>query len=175
MRLCFLVQGVAAIIALLSLVGCNEKLSESPVKVVATNKAGKPGAGINIASASVLYVNPNEVLRTEIIFEVAKINSKIQVELTASEGVELLGSERIFMIEKATGDSPKIPLEIIAKTNGRFYVYFRCVQYDGETTSVRNLAVIIQSGNEPVKALQQEKPSGENLIVMPAEETISSH
>jgi hypothetical protein len=162
----------------LSTSACSDK-SQSNIKQSATSvketreKAIKPGAAIKLISPSIIYINPGEKSSTEILLETKESFGELDIEISAPVELELLDTSLKTTINLPS-NAIKIPISLLASANGRFYLKVLARINAADRDSFRNLSLIVQVGPEPVKTLQLKKTSDENIISLPAQETISS-
>lgn len=161
----------------LCLYGCSDKTQpqiKQPAVKQTQQKDVKPGASVKLISPSILTIDPNKQTSTEILFETTESSGEFIVELFAPTGLSLLNTPTQQTINLVSPGNIKIPISLLAVTNGRYYLKMHILMKKGDSIAVRNLAVIIQVGPEPEKAVQLKKTSGENVISLPAQETIST-
>lgn len=151
----------------------NIKQSLMPVKE-AREKAIKPGAAIKLISPAIVYINPGEKSAIDILLETKKSLGELSIELSAPAELELLDTPLKKIVNLPSNNAIKIPVNLVASANGRFYLNLLARISAADTASVRNLTLIVQVGPEPAKTLQLKKTSDENIISLPAQETISS-
>lgn len=139
-----------------------------------TQKEVKPGAPVKLISPSIIYINPNEQTPAEILLEVKETSGELQIELSSSAELNLLDTTMQQTISLTSSSTVKIPVTLLATANGRYYLKIHVRINNGDGTSARNLAVIIQVGPVTEKTVQLKKASGEHVISLPAHETIST-
>mgnify|MGYP006910062743 CR=1 FL=1 len=160
-----------------ALFGCMEKpVTEVtlPSKSVQATKTTKPGAAIKLVSNSLISITANELVHTEVVLEAMESGGELIIDFSSSQGLSLENISSPQTI-KFDGSAPvKIPVSLIATTNGRYYLNMHISLNNADTISVRNLAVIVQVGPLVEKAVKLQKTADENIIALPAQETISS-
>ncbi len=158
--------------------GCSDKTQPSLKQSVAQikqikQKEAKPGASVKLISSSILTINPNEKTSFEMLLEAKDASGELTVDLSVPDELSLLDTPMHHTINLSSSNI-KIPVNLLAVANGRYYLKVHARINNGDTTSERNLAVIIQVGPNAEKSVQLEKRSGENVISLPAQETIST-
>ncbi len=164
-------------IALIGLVSCQEKSSVSvqqqnsaSVKPV---KEAKPGAAIKLASSSIVFLNANDLTSVDLLLDANATKGILHFELSATNGLEILDTKIQGDLELAPAVPVKIPVKLRA-IDGRYYLNIQASIDNGDSVSSRSLAVIVQVGAEQEKNAQFKKSAGENVIPLPARETISN-
>ncbi len=169
--LCFIV------LILLNLTACNPKSAEiapTTVKHEKHEKHLKPGADVKFQSHSIIFVKGGEIVNTDLVLTTNERSGRLLLDLSVSEGLELLDTPKQIDAELSETKLVKIPVKLRAIRDGRFYLYLQASLSNGESTSSRSLALIVQAGPEIQQETQFQKPAGENLISMPAQETHST-
>ncbi len=164
-------------LAIIALLSCKEKpvadTMNAPEPVQAT-KTTKPGAAIKLVSNSLIAITANELAHTEIVLETVESHGELVVDFSSSQGLSLKNINTPQTI-KFNGAIPiKIPVSLIASANGRYYLNMHIRLTGNDAILVRNLAVIVQVGPVVEKSVKLQKTIGENVIALPAQETISS-
>ncbi len=141
-------------------------------------RQGKPGAAIKMISDSQVFVKPNDIALVELVLDVREIADVLTIELSPSEGLALVDTQGMQMIRLQPDLPAKIPVKIRASQNGRYYLNIHATLTGSDIALARNFALIVQAGDahkaDEAGALQLQKPAGEQLIVLPAQETISN-
>ncbi len=170
-------KSVLALFVTVALLGCMEKpVTEAtmPSKSVQATKTTKPGAAIKLVSNSLISITANELVHTEVVLEAMESGGELIIDFATSQGLSLKSISTPQTIKFAGSAPVKIPVSLIATTNGRYYLNMHISLNNADVISVRNLAVIVQVGPLVEKAVQLQKTTGENIILLPAQETISS-
>ena len=166
-----------ALLFIAAFFGCMEKSVTEIIatsKPVQTTKTTKPGAAIKLVSNSLISITTNELAHTDIVLETMESRGELIIDFATSQGLSLKNINTPQSI-KLDGSTPiKIPVSLIATSNGRYYLNMHISLNNADTISVRNLAVIVQVGPLVEKAVKLQKTAGENIISLPAQETISS-
>jgi len=173
----FTLKSGLGLLIILVLMGCMEKSVIEPSESLKTNqptKTTKPGAAIKLISNSLISVTANEQINTEIALEIAEPNGELIIDFSPSQGLRLVNTITPQAIPFYSSAPIKIPVTLIAATNGRYYLNMHISLKVADVISARNLALIVQVGSSVDKSVQLKKTAGENIIVLPAQETISS-
>lgn len=169
---------VLALLAIVMLLGCMEKsvtaVSTTPSKSVQATKTTKPGAAIKLVSSSLLSITANELAHTEVVLEAMESSGELIIDFSASQGLSLENISTPQIIKFDTSVPIKIPVVLMATSNGRYYLNMHISLNNTDAISARNLAVIVQVGPLVEQAVKLQKTAGENIIALPAKETISS-
>lgn len=160
---------------ILALVGCIEKPATETAlsKPVQAAKTAKPGAAIKLVSNSQISIAANELLDTEIVLETMESTGELTIDFSPSQGLTLNNTNTHQTIRFNNSSAIKIPVSLLATANGRYYLNMRISLNNEDSISVRNLAMIVQAGPLAEKAVKLQKTASENIIVLPAQETIS--
>jgi hypothetical protein len=166
-----------ALLLIGALFGCMEKsITEavSTTKSVQATKTTKPGAAIKLVSKSLISIAANELAHTEVVLDAMESAGELIIDFSTSQGLRLENISAPQTI-KFDGSAPiKIPVVLMATSNGRYYLNMHISLNNNDAISARNLAVIVQVGPLVENAVQLQKTTGENIILLPAQETISS-
>lgn len=164
-------------IGLLCLWGCQPK-TEAKKEAVARVKEAKPGAAIKLISDSLVTMNVNDVTPFGLVLDVKESSGYLTLELSAGDGLELLDTPIKQSIQLSQDPLVQLPIKLRAVENGRYYLHIHAAINNGDSPSTRNLALIVQVGPQATAAeptsVQLKKGSGENVKVLPAQETISN-
>lgn len=162
------------VLSLFGFTGCSPKSSEISSATVKHEKHLKPGADLRLQSDSIIFIKRDEIVSTNIILATNEASGRLILDLSVSEGLELLDTPKQINTELNETKLINIPIKLHAVRDGRFYVYLQASLNNGESLSSRSLALIVQAGPEIQKTIQFQKPAGENVISMPAQETQSA-
>jgi hypothetical protein len=175
--LCFSMKFSLTLIAVAAFLGCMEKpVTEitMPTQFTQPIKTVKPGAAVKLVSSALISITANDLTNTNIILEVMEPDGELIVGFLPSQGLSLEGLNTPQVITLDSSSPIKIPVSLRATTNGRYYLNMHISLKNADTISVRNLAVIVQVGPLVDKAVKLQKTDGENITVLPAQETIST-
>lgn len=178
----------ALVLLSLNLASCNEsegirekvqpQYMESKKTIV--HKTAKPGAMVSLATPSLVEISENQKVPVTVELKTTVRSGKMEVDISALDGLQLLTENKRFGFTLNGADTYSIPVDLIAIKQGRYYVNLAVSIDDGETVMMRTLAVIVQAGkviqvNREQKtqfSLKSSDGSNENIIIMPAQETI---
>ncbi len=169
-----------AFFILLIVVAVSGCMGKSPTETSALSapiksslKTPKPGAAIKLVSASLIDISPNQPTQTTVVLDIMAPNGELNIELSSSPGLSLGDAELTQVIKHSPPAPVEIPILLSAANNGRYYLNMHIsVVGNDNTRSVRNLAVIVQVGPVVNSAVRLQKTPGENVIVLPAQETV---
>lgn len=165
------------LLAITSVCACTEKrVAEKPVTTNASLpiKTAKLGAAIKLVSESIISIEPNQPTPTNIVLAGMPNQSDVSIQFSPSQGLSL-GDAALHQVIKNNSARLIIPITLMAQSKGRYYInmHVRVSNSDSEEL-VRNLAVIVQVGSLEDHLSQFKKTTGENVIILPAQETISA-
>jgi hypothetical protein len=155
---------------------CNPSSQEFMAEKTAVHqhsKTMKPGAPVRLASTLPIYLSPNEVKQADILLDVQQAANTVTVDISNSRELDLSGTQLHQEFSSITSQAIKIPVQIRALTNGRFYVNVTVVFQGEEGESRRFLSSIVQVGESSPSSNKVQKTAGEKFIVLPAGETIT--
>ena len=110
----------------------------------------------------------------------------MRVAFYAHDGLELYNAEALRVLSLDAAQPLSVPIQLTAPSAGQYYlsIFASVESADGEEVAHRIFGLDLRAGDESEIADQarrasktrrvQETPSGELIIVMPAQETISS-
>ena len=165
---------IFSIVLILS--GCSGKsgktLATEPGSTTSHSKEVKPGAPVKLVSTSNISITPNQPTQINVELETSEMNGYLELDLLPSQGLDI-------------GDTPnhqtlnvtniiKIPMTLLVRTDGRYYLNIHIRINNGESSSTRILALIVHAGEKAETKTQFKKPTEENVVSLPAEEKISS-
>ena len=136
-------------------------------------KAAKPGAPIKLISESIITINPNELSQINIELQTMELGGYLEIDFLPVSGLNLVNTEAHLSLE-IVSQTVKLPVTLLAPMKGRYYLNMHTRIKDGESSSTRALAIIVQVGEQKDKDVQFKKISGENVISLPAQEKISA-
>jgi hypothetical protein len=158
-----------------------KKPSESALvpSALAPKKSMKPGAPVNLVEPKLVQLNAGHPEVINLRLQVPS-TGKLRVNLSASEGLQLIGADTSHIFELSNGEV-SFPVHLTAALEGRFYLNVDVVLETDESRTARNMAVVVQVGQEQAKAFKPSaqaaqtrdvQQKGEAVISMPAQETI---
>jgi hypothetical protein len=109
-----------------------------------------------------------------VILDIKEPSGSLNVELSASNGLDLVATPIQQNINFVQSGAIKIPVKLHADANGRYYLNLHANVNNNDLSSTRNLAVIVQVGAEVEKSPEFKKITNDNVISLPAQETISN-
>jgi hypothetical protein len=143
--------------------------------IVATaEKTAKPGAAIKLVSDSMISIAANERVPTDIVLDAMESGGELTLEFYPTQGLSVVNTSIRQTIKLDAASPIKIPIVLMAPANGRYYLNMHISLHNGDAALARKLALIVQVGPVVDRAVSHQKITGENVIVLPAQETISS-
>jgi hypothetical protein len=149
-----LVLGVRWLSVLCSLMVASCEQSNNKITAphsLASVKTVKPGAAVTLGVDNLFVIGLNSVETINVVLNVgenidAKNTAIMHVDLNPGEGLQITkGAEpRDFVL--GTQTQYPITVDLKAASAGRYYLNLQVVIENGESKSMRNLAVIIQVG-----------------------------
>jgi len=145
----------------------------SPKKISLKTHETKPGAPIHLMSTNFLSLNPNQATYTEIVLSALGNEGVVDIEIVPSLGLQLVDTQTTLSFDLRNATNLKVPATLFATTDGHYYLNLH-IQYNTvDAVLTRNLSVIVQVGTPIEKGTQLKKSAGENIIVLPAQESTS--
>ena len=170
-----------AIIACVAISACAPKqgqsiTSSSPASSF-VKKEIKPGAPVSLDSPSLVNINANQTTRINLALKTSTTMGKMHVDIIPGDGLQLLNTNPAYeLVLDGSADYPFVA-ELLAPNNGRYYLNLHITLDNGETISLRTLAVIVQVGpsaeDNAISSKLFKTSTDERVISLPAEETVS--
>ena len=161
-----------------ALLSCAEKgaTEVAPLEVnkVVSEKTKKPGAAIKLLSNPVIFIAKNQRIFTHVVLDIKEPSGELMIELSASQGLSLEDTNTNQRVKFDAVGSLTIPVILSAAENGRYHLNIHARLNSADASLARNLAVIVQVGPLAQSAAKLKISAGDNLIILPAQETISS-
>lgn len=137
-------------------------------------KVAKPGAPVKLVSEASVFINANQPTQIIIELETSELGGYLGIDFIAGNGLEILNTETHQTLDLSSNSLIKFPVTLLAYTDGRYYLNMQVRVENGESSSTRTLALIVQAGNGADKKIQFKKMSEADVISMPAQEKIST-
>lgn len=142
-----------------------------------THSLVKPGAAVKLKNTEPLFFAAPGVYEHSLVLVSTSQTGKMAIDLSSSEGVDIVSPARHFEFELQADSEYQVPLTLSATADGRFYVQLHIsIEADG-VTETRVIAAIVQVGNPVVKVQKVTTTSStkkaDAVISLPAQETIS--
>jgi hypothetical protein len=136
----------------------------------------KPGAPVILLSHDIKILNENSPSPVEIALKTEIKQGSMRVVLHPSAGLELKNENTTFYFELADKGIHTVTTNLLAATQGRYYVNLQIDIDDGEHLSSRVLAVIVQVGvlQKVSEKFEQavNSSTADKIISLPAQEVI---
>lgn len=164
-------------VSLFACSGKTETAVDHAEKVITHEKNAKPGAAIKLISPLSISAEPNQTTNIDILLETIEATGELTIEFNLTQGLELVSSPNRQTTNLPSSSPIKIPVSFVSSANGRYYLNIHATINNNDSVAVRNFAVIVevgpQSNPSASMSLQLKKSSGENVISLPAQESIS--
>lgn len=164
----------------LALVGCDANVSAKEAATSSANtveKHAKPGAGIKLLNPQPFFVTSPGVENLELQLATTADNGILQIDLTASEGLELVSTQAHYEFQLEKKGTYKLPVQISTMKQGRYYLNIKAKISTDSEQKHRALAAIVQVGEPAAKMLKNSASKAptdhESIIEMPASEKIT--
>lgn len=131
-----------------------------------TRATVKSSAGIIFSHTFDGEVSAGEVEAFDITFEVTQAADTIEVEMVSPDQI-IIGGDLSASQSLADSAIFTIPVEVQPLEDGEYYLHIIAHAQSGDSVSSRAFAVVVRVGD-----IQPAPPPENDLIVMPAEETI---
>ena len=152
--------------------GKSEATTSGPFTSKSHSKTVKPGAPVKLVSESLISVNPGQQTSITIELETDRLNGYLDLHFVPSQGLDVLNTDAHQMVNLSNTQTIKIPVTLLAQTDGRYYLNMHINMESDELRSSRTLALIVQVGAETAEEIKLQKTSEENVISLPAHEKI---
>jgi hypothetical protein len=138
---------------------------------------GKPGAAVSLKNTEPFYAPAPGIYEYQLQLASPHHTGKMIVDVSTSDGITIVSSERRFEFVLQEGGEYKLPLTLNAGAEGRFYIQLQVSTVVAGQTSMRAITAILQVG-APMGKMQKTMTNGsagksDSVISLPAQETIS--
>jgi len=142
-----------------------------------THSLVKPGAAVKLKNTEPLFFAAPGVYEHSLVLVSTSQTGKMTIDLSSSEGVDIVSPVRHFEFELRADSEYQVPLTLSTNADGRFYVQLHInIEADG-VAETRVIAAIVQVGNPVVKVQKATTTSSikkaDGVISLPAQESIS--
>jgi hypothetical protein len=151
--------------------GKSESLTSRSQSLKNYAKEPKPGAPVKLISDSIVSINPGQATRVVIELEAHEREGQLDIDFVPSDGLTILDTDSRQTISLSDSLPIKFPVTLLAHTDGRYYLNMHIRIENGESSSNRALALIVQLGAES-DTIKFKKADGVNVISLPAQEKI---
>lgn len=142
-----------------------------------SKKEIKPGASVSLESTAIININANQRTDIKLALKTPVSSGTMHVDVIPGDGLQVLNAPTTYDVTLDGSASYPYKADVFAPNNGRFYLNLHVTLDNAEVISSRSLAAIIQVGPIAEESLQSSKllktSSGENIISLPAEETVT--
>lgn len=142
-----------------------------------THSLVKPGAAVKLKSTEPIYFTAPGVYEHSLVLVSPSYPGKMTVEVSASEGANIVSPTRHFEFELHADGEYQLPLTLDVSNYGRYYVQLHVTVDTEGSSEARVIAAILQVGDSAVKTQKAAATSAikenDTIILLPAQETIS--
>lgn len=144
---------------------------------IAKPALGKPSAQVALMDLAPVQLIPGEVQPVTVKLSAAYRQGEMQVHVSASEPLEVIGGAQNFRFDLADGGPYHLPLELYSAVQGRHYLNISVELHSPDSPiNFRALAVIINAGEAILSAPLYEPPAAPAQVrkvhSMPAHERV---
>ncbi len=176
---------IVLIFCLLPTTGCQQKSKHEIVsssvnesQLLTRTKTTKPGASVSLASANMITIDENKESTVVVLLKAQSTSGVIQIKLNSSEGLQVLSGNEIQDVRLNADGYYQLPVSLLAPNSGRYYLNLHVVIGNAENFTSRALAVIVKvgpfTGADQLPLQMKKSVTGENIISLPAQETINT-
>lgn len=177
---------IVLVVCLLPTTGCQQKSKHEMVsssvnesQLLTRTKTAKPGAPVSLISANIVTIGKNRESTVVVLLKAQSASEIIYIELNSSEGLQVLSGAEKKEVHLNTDGYYHLPVSVLALNSGRYYLNLRVIIGEPETFISRNLAIIIQvdplAQADQSPMLMMKSVTEENIILLPAQETIKTN
>jgi hypothetical protein len=137
---------------------------------------GKPGASVRLVHSQPFYLESPGVADLDLLLSAAASAGNMQVDISVGQGLELLSAQSRFDFVLANGGIYKLPLQISAAGEGRFYINLHVRITNDQQHETKVIAAMIQVGALAARTfkkqdddLNDDEPA---VMDLPAQETV---
>lgn len=168
---------------LLLLSACNADVATPNVPISAKSDAAshphpvKPGAAVKLENSQPFFLAGPGAADLELVLSAPVTGGLMQVGISTSAGLELVSAPAYYEFPLGQGTEYKLPIQIRAVNEGRYYINLQVSIARGEQRDQRIITAIVQVGAPVMKAQKAAtgaavKNSEDKVISQPAQETI---
>lgn len=174
---------------IMSLCGCSDKSffgKESDAGVIHAAESsgskpqrGKPGAAVRLENSQPFYFESPGIINLDLILSTVASTGNMQIDVIPGQGLELLSAQSRFDFVLAHEATYKLPLQISAAREGRFYINLHVGITNGKQRETKVIGAIVQVGALAAAPAHKKQASNADngdepgLIELPAQETVS--
>ncbi len=172
------VSSLFALFLSINLMACKEAANLSHEKVLGSShpaKHGKPALAVNLENPQPIVLSSIGSATIDLNLMTAAASGTMEVSITAREGIVILSQPRQIFSLTPQG-AYRVPLQISALEQGRFYIDLAIKVTEGGSSMERVITAIVQVGQPGNARLKKsDNASGDGgVIEMPARETFRS-
>lgn len=133
---------------------------------------GKPGAEVSLRENIVHRLEPGVDADVTLELSASYSEGDMTVTLAGSDGLHIVGGETHYTFSLSETGHYSMPLRLLATEAGRYYIHMQvAVNHQGRQT-MRALSAIVQVGSEAPSDSRQKAGNADDVIPLPAQETI---
>lgn len=133
---------------------------------------GKPGADVSLRENIVHRLEPGVDADVTLALAASYTEGEMTVTLIGSDGLHILDGETHYTFPLSETGHYSMPLRLLAAEAGRYYIHMQvAVNHQGRQT-MRSLSAIVQVGPEAPSDSRQKAGNADDVIPLPAQETI---
>ena len=135
---------------------------------------GKPGASVRLENSQPFYLESPGIADLDLLLSAAASAGNMQVDVAVGQGLELFSAQSRFDFVLANGGIYKLPLQISAAGEGRFYINLHVRITNGQQQT-KVISAVIQVGALAARALKKQDGLNDDesaVIDLPAQETV---
>jgi len=146
-------------------------------KTSAPQRYMKPGAAISYSHNLPKDIAPGQTVVFQLTLDESYPSGAMNVEITSEGDIQIFPTSSRAQFDMSAGREHVMDVSVTVNSNGRHYINVGAMADTGNGQAMpRIFSIPVQSG--PVKSMQPNSkmmttPTGENIIVMEAQETIS--
>lgn len=137
---------------------------------------GKPGASVRLENSQPFYLESPGIADLDLLLSTAASAGNMQVDVAVGQGLELFSSKSRFDFVLVNGGIYKLPLQISAAGEGRFYINLHVRITNGQQQQTKVITAVIQVGALAARALKKQDDGlndDESAVIdLPAQETV---
>jgi hypothetical protein len=167
---------------------CNQQSSSVEITSSGGEGAGplhkhhKLGANVVLSSSPIVFSEANHKVQSRIILTSNVNYELLKIDVLPSRGLHLL-NETHWEFSANNHEPIEIPVELLAESDGRYYVNLHIESRSdenrsnenksGESNKFQSLVVIVQVGPEQPKAREKyQSNSSQGVVILPAQEVV---
>ncbi|NNF15478.1 MAG: hypothetical protein HKN70_01970 [Gammaproteobacteria bacterium] len=140
-----------------------------------SSNEGKPGAPVSLAYQLPAAPAVGEESEIALTFTIDSAVDDVVITMTGAEGLKIMNPERLTLGAQKAGAEHTLTIKVLPSESGLRFVNLFADTVNGSRKLRRTFAVPVAGGGDQTlkkgNVDQQKMPDGEDVVILPAEET----